>query len=63
MISRSFLQNFKITKTMRKIIALAIILTSILVFSVFNTLVTKAITLEEVQAQQYLQDLIRMKKH
>jgi len=63
MISRSFLQNFKITKTMRKIIALTFILIGILVFSVFNTLATKAITLEEVQAQQYLQNLIRMKKH
>jgi len=48
---------------MRKIIALTFILIGILVFSVFNTLATKAITLEEVQAQQYLQDLIRMKKH
>jgi len=48
---------------MRKIIALTFILIGILVFSVFNTLATKAITLEEVQAQQYLQNLIRMKKH
>ena len=48
---------------MRKIIALAIILTGILVFSVFNTLVTKAITLEEVQAQiqQLLQAINSLK--
>ena len=48
---------------MRKAIALAIILTGILVFSVFNTLVTKAITLEEVQAQiqQLLQAINSLK--
>jgi hypothetical protein len=48
---------------MRKTIALTFILIGILVFSVFNTLATKAITLEEVQAQiqQLLQAINSLK--